>query len=110
MDSLTPTTCPFCHTAISAADYFCPNCGKKLKDKPPATTISKQIIVYLVSLLLPPFGIVYAWRYLKQADGKSQKIGIAAVVLTVIALALTIWATKLMIDSINQQLNSFNSS
>ncbi len=108
MEVSSETTCPSCHSTVSVTSYFCPNCGKPLKDKLPVVSLSRQIIVYFVSLFLPPFGFWYAWKYLKQPDDKSKKIGIAAVILTIISVIVTIWFTKGFINLINQILNPIN--
>jgi predicted nucleic acid-binding Zn ribbon protein len=101
-------TCPSCGSAIPAIAYFCLNCGKQLKDKPPAKTLSRQIIVYLVSLFLPPFGFWYAWKYLKRADHESRKIGIVAVILTIISILGSIWIAEAIINSVSQSLDLIN--
>ena len=101
-------TCPSCGSAIPAIAYFCFNCGKQLRDKPPATTIFRQIIVYSVSLFLPPFGFWYAWKYLKRADYESRKIGIIAVILTTISILAAIWAVEEFINSVSQSFDLIN--
>ena|SRR3989338_1487474 len=90
--------CPICKADINSGFYFCPNCGKKIKDKPLSTTIAKQIIYFLVSAMLPPVGLWWAVKYLRQTDAVSKKIGIAIIVITVIATAVTL---KLAIDTMN---------
>ena len=108
MDIPSETICSSCHSIIPSTAYFCPNCGKPVKNKAPATSLSKQIAVYAVSLFLPPFGLLYAWKYSKETDNKSKKIAAAATVLTVISIIITIWTTEIFINSLNQSLNSIN--
>jgi uncharacterized membrane protein YvbJ len=100
--------CKECGHEISDEALACPNCGKPQRDKPPSVSLSRQMVVYFVSLFLPPFGLWYAWKYLKQKDGKSKKIGIAALILTIISIIITIWFTERLVNSINQALNSVN--
>ena len=104
--TINGTFCPSCFAAVPADAFFCPKCGKNLKTRPVSNSIFNQIVVYLVSILLPPFGLWYAWKYLKQPDPLSKRIGIAAVVLTVISIIVTVWITKAFINSINSSLNS----
>src|SRR3990167_11491063 len=99
-------TCPTCNKAVTPADYFCPQCGRKLKDQPPATTISRQIIVYAVSFFLPPFGLIPAIGYLRQKDSKSKKIGLVAIFLTILSILLSFWFTTRVLKLFNQQLNN----
>jgi hypothetical protein len=75
---------------------------------PAATTVSKQIIVYLISFFVAPFGLWYAWKYLKQGDNKSKEIAIVAIALTIISVAITIWATAGLFNSINQLMKSLS--
>ena len=100
--------CPVCHQPVSDADYFCPNCGKKLKEAPPLTTVMAQIKVYAVSLFLPPFGLWYAYKYLKEKDPLARKIGMIAVALTVVSSIATIWITKSAINSATRSINQYN--
>jgi hypothetical protein len=71
---------------------------RALKTKVPSTSIGAQIKVYAVSAFLPPFGLVYVWRYYKESDRVSQCIAAIALVLTILMTVATIWIT---IDSLN---------
>ncbi len=98
--------CHYCGKSLKLTDYFCPNCGKKLKDKPLSATIPRQIFIYLLSLLLPPLGLWPGIKYLRQKDEKLRMIGLAAVILTVISTVITVWITLGFVNTFNQQLNS----
>ena len=100
--------CKECGHEISDEALACPNCGKPQRDKASSVSLSRQIFVYSVSLFLPPFGLWYAWKYLKQKDGKSKKIGIAALILSIISIIVAIWFIERFVNSINQSLNSLN--
>ncbi len=105
------STCQKCGAAISPDAYFCPNCGAILREKPASTSLAAQIKVYAVSALLPPFGLVYVWKYLKQPDDASKRVGWIALVLTVLMPVLTVWLTIATINSFNQALDAaFNGS
>ena len=97
--------CRYCGKNILSEDYFCPGCGKKLKDKPQSTTIGRQIFVYLLSFLLPPLGLWPAVKYLKQQDQKSRMVGFIAIILTIISIIITVWLSLGFINSFTQQLN-----
>lgn len=100
--------CKECGHEISDEALTCPNCGKPQRDKLPSVSLSRQMAVYSVSLFLPPFGFWYVWKYLKQKDGKSKKIGIVALILTIISIIVMIWFTEGFVNSINQTLKSVN--
>jgi len=104
MDS--QTTCPDCKANITLSDYFCPSCGKKIKDKPLQTTLLKQLSIYFISFFLPPLGIWPGIKYLRQPDEKSKKIGLAAILLTIISIIITSWLTMNLINSLNKELNN----
>ncbi len=98
--------CPACGKPLDANSYFCPNCGKKIKDPPPSTTISKQIMVYLFALFVPPFGIIPAIKYLKSPDHKAKTVGYFTILLTIMSLILTLCLTLGAIVQFNNALNS----
>jgi len=107
METNIQTTCPHCNNPILPIDIFCPACGKKLKRSDLSTGIQKQIGVYLLSFFLPPFGLFPAIKYLRQADSKSKKIGVIALVLTVISILITISLTKLVLGTFESQLQIY---
>jgi len=100
------TTCAYCKGNISSSDYFCPHCGKKLKEKPLSTTFGRQLLVYLLSVFLPPLGIWPAIKYLRQQDKKSKKIGLAALFLTIASIVITSWLTISFINSFRKGLDN----
>ena len=100
-------TCPFCHVQVRPADYFCYNCGKNLHPAPPSVTIESQAMLYIGSILLPPLGIYWGWKYIRAQDQKSRIVGFIAVGLTVIALLLAISWTMSLINSVGSQLNQY---
>ncbi len=88
---MEPLTCPNCQLQLTDAVYFCPNCGKKIKEPPPSTSLWKQLSIYSISIFLPPFGLVPGIKYFLQKDQKTAMIGLIAIILTVISTILTIW-------------------
>ncbi|OGZ18223.1 MAG: hypothetical protein A2V72_02680 [Candidatus Nealsonbacteria bacterium RBG_13_37_56] len=98
--------CPVCHTEVKSTDYFCSNCGKNLKPEPPSTSLTRQIVIYLESFFLPPYGIVIGIRYLRQGDSKSKTVGIISIVLTILSLLVLIKLTFDLIDIVNSQVNN----
>jgi hypothetical protein len=105
MDALPGIVCPACSVSVQRSFTFCPSCGKPLRTSPPSTSVSRQIIVYLISFFVAPFGLWFAWKYLKQEDQQSKMIGVAAIVLTIVAVAITVWAMAGLFNSVSQLLN-----
>jgi len=100
--------CEECGREMSDEALACPSCGKPQKNKPLSTSLSEQMKVYSVSLFLPPFGLWYVYKYLKQKDKKSKRIGIVALILTIISTIGTIWFAKGFMNSVNQAVNTMN--
>ena len=106
MDTIKEILCPSCLAVLPVNAYFCSQCGTKLKESPVSISASKQIIIYFISFFLAPFGLVYVFRYLKQSGHKARKIGIVALILTILAVALMIWTTKEFMSSYYGLLNT----
>ena len=98
--------CHNCKISVLSSDYFCPNCGKKIKDKPLSTGLLKQILIYSLSIFLPPLGLWPAIRYLRQPDKKSKSIGLVIVVLTIISIVITTYLSINLLNSINKEINN----
>src|SRR5260221_13485505 len=94
--------CHACQYPLIPDFYFCPNCGKVLRPKPLSTSIGKQISLYLVSVLLPPFGLWPAFKYLFQKDMKSKVVGSVAIILTGVSLAFAAYYTMAALNQVNQ--------
>jgi hypothetical protein len=105
---ISEMVCSTCSAPIPSSANFCPNCGRGLKKKPLSTALSRQVIVYLVSFFLAPFGLWYAWKYLKQEDNKSKIIGVTAIALTAISIALAIWTMAGLFNSVRGLMRSLN--
>lgn len=98
--------CSVCHTEVRDTDYFCFNCGKNLHEKPLSITVMDQVLLYAGSLLLPPMGILWGIKYLKQQDQKSRYVGIVAIAITVIVI---LWITNYIMNvftAVNSQVNT----
>lgn len=98
--------CKFCQNPISQTYFFCPYCGKKLRQPPLSTSGGKQIGIYLVAVFFPIFSIVPGIRYINQADSKSKTVGIVTLLLTGISLLLNVYFVFILIDYFKQLLNS----
>lgn len=98
------TSCRSCNGVINEAWNFCPICGVKLKEPPISTSIGKQALIYFVSFFLAPFGIGYAFKYLKQSDSKAKIVGAVSLALTISAVALMFWITSSFMNALYQPL------
>ena len=101
---MEPLSCPFCSSPISANFFFCPNCGKEIKKAPPSITIVKQIVIYALSILLPPLGLFPGIKYLLQKDEKAKIIGAAAIILTIASSVITVWISLNLFNQLNKTI------
>ena len=97
--------CSVCHQPITLNNYFCPNCGKNLQPRPLSTSVSAQIALYFKSLLLPPFGFIWGYHYLRQSDTASKLVGLFTIVITIVEIYFLIQTTVYIVNTVNQQIN-----
>jgi uncharacterized membrane protein YvbJ len=100
--------CPTCKFSVQDNWFFCPNCGKLIKDKPLEISTTKQILIYGVSFFLSPLGLAWGLKYIRSKDKKTKNIGIISIVLTVISIILMIAVSKNFIDQYAKLLNNIN--
>lgn len=100
--------CKFCKNSISQTVFYCPICGKKLREPPLSTGIIKQLGVYAISVLLPPLGLIPAVKYLLSKEKHAKIIGIIALILTIISTVITLMYSAILLNQITSQLNQFN--
>jgi len=74
----------------------------------PSITVGKQIIIYLVSFFLPPFGLGWGFKYIRFHDEKVKKVGLIAIILTIVSIILTIWISKSFMNSYSKTINAIN--
>ena len=96
--------CKFCGQTVLSNYYFCPYCGKKLIE-PPITAV-KEISVYLLSVFLPPLGLWPGIKYLSQKNERAKRVGVIAIILTVISSVITVWACIGLVGNISQSINA----
>jgi len=97
--------CPKCHQPTIESYYFCPNCGYNLRPVPLSTSIGTQAILYIKTLLLPPLGIIWGYRYLRQPGTATKLVGLFTIIITIIELYLVTQATVYSVNLVNQQIN-----
>jgi len=102
------TACTICKQPIEVNWNFCPNCGNVLRIKPLSTSVLRQLVIYAVSFFLPPFGLGYAFKYLRQSDHKSRMIGIVSIIFTVLSIAAIVISFKMFMDYYAKILKSID--
>lgn len=100
--------CPACQFQLNQGWYFCPNCGKALKDKVPVVTVGKQIIIYLVSFFLAPLGLGWGLKYVRSKDTNVRLIGVMSIILTVVSVVGILILFKSFADQYSKMLNDMS--
>ena len=95
-------TCKYCKAQVLDTFYFCPNCGKKLKEPPFKFSLTKAIIIILESIFLPPLGLIPGIRYLLKNDIKAQAVGLIAIILTFISTGIAIIISINLMNSLQK--------
>ncbi len=103
-------SCPICHQHVASDFYFCPYCGKDLKEKPLSTTVFTQAWMYAAGIILPMFFFVGVsrWpgiRYARSGDEKARRIGFTAIVLMALSTIVLAWAAYAFIGRLLQTLS-----
>lgn len=101
-----PILCKYCSQPVDKDAYFCPSCGKKLKEKEASLSAGALLWLFILSTLLPPLGLGVTIRYIKSEDEKAKMIGWISLIVMILAILIGIWVAKGAMDNFNQQLNS----
>lgn len=102
MDSV----CPTCHVTVRPTDYFCYNCGKNLKPKPPSVSPASLVFFFLMSALVPVAGVVLSIKYLRAQGNTYKMYGIAGLIVTGVSLLFTVQFTISFMQEFERQLNA----
>lgn len=105
-----PAICPSCHQNILPAYYFCPNCGANLKEEPKPISVALQIGIYALSIFLPPFGLWPGIKYALKKYPPIKRVGIIAIVLTLLSTILSIWGIFAMFQNYLKQYSDLLNS
>ena len=108
MNIAAETSCPACNAAVTPEVNFCSQCGKQIKEPPFSISILKQVLVYFVSFFLAPFGLGYAFKYLRLSDKRAKRLGIVAILLTILGIATVVITASSFMDSIYGPLDSLD--
>lgn len=98
-------TCKYCSQPILDNYYFCPSCGKKLKEPPFQFSTSRSLYILILSTLAPPFGIFPSLKYIVAPDIKAKIVGLVGIILNIVILTL---ATFYLVNTINKTVDQVN--
>ncbi len=98
--------CQACGAVNPFGAVFCMQCGKPFRETTLSTAVSKQIMMYVVSALVPPFGLGWGIKYARQQDSYAKRIGIAIIVITILSLIVNVWIIAKLYSDYFKLLNS----
>lgn len=75
------------------------------ENNPPSTSRSSLIILFLKTLLLPPFGLFWGYKYIRQSSSLSKAIGLAIIIITLLETIWVIQSTLTAYQTITTQVN-----
>ncbi len=102
---MSPTLCPQCNEILLPGTNFCPKCGFQISLIPTTVSIGRQLYIYAVSLLLPPLGLIWTFKFLHHTTDQKRRIAIIAAVLTIVSIIFTVWFIVGFFQGIQQQVN-----
>lgn len=94
--------CKFCQAQVSESFYFCPNCGKKIKEPPFKFSLGKSISIIVFAVLFPPLGIIPGIKYFLKDDRRAQFVGIITIAVTIIASIVIVIFTINLFNSFSK--------
>lgn len=91
-------SCKYCKSPTQESFYFCPNCGKKIKEPPFKFSLAKSITIIVAAILIPPFGIIPGVKYFLKDDRRAQFVGLITIAVTIIATGLMVIVTSRVLN------------
>jgi hypothetical protein len=101
-----PIICHKCKTENNPTNYFCANCGGKIREKP--VTVWRQVYIYTISILMPPLGLVWTFRYFRSKEQKLRIIAWVALILTIVSSAVNIIFFFDFLQTLFNEVNAIN--
>lgn len=96
--------CRSCKNDVDKLWFYCPTCGKKLREKPPGTSFWSVLGLFLLSTLLPPFNLGLSIKYIRSSDPRAKTYGWISLALMVAAVGLAVWWSSAMVNLANKEL------
>ena len=98
--------CRFCGKEIPENSFFCPSCGKKLKDREENLTLGREIFIYAFSFFLTPLGLYWFFKYFRGPEAVKKRVAYISLIITVITILTTVVVTVSYLKSVNKYINS----
>jgi uncharacterized OB-fold protein len=100
----SPPVCRKCGNQVKPTDNYCSNCGLQVRDV--SVGVGKQIYIYAVSILLPPLGLIWTFKYFRSPLKRQRIVALVALILTIVGTVVTLWLFVDFLQTLQTQLNS----
>lgn len=103
--------CQNCGKSVHLEDIFCPFCAQKLANEEETDVFSsgEKIKIYLISLLLCPFGLYYFFKYRKNKSADKKSTAVISLVLTLVSIMVLVVVNYFFIQSVQKYINVYES-
>ena len=105
---LSQMYCKFCGKDILENSVFCPSCGKKQLEVEQNITLGKELLIYVMTFVFVPFGLIWFFKYIKSSDGVKKRIAYLTLTITVVATVITVAVTYSYVKSVQSYIQSNN--
>lgn len=100
--------CPFCNNKIDPTAIFCPNCGKKLPERNAPLTTGKKIKIYLLSVLLAPFGLYWFFKFFKNENPENRKTALCSLYITIFMIIVIVILNIYFVKVLKTYMGTYN--
>ena len=102
------TKCPSCGKEIDLKDNFCPMCGYKFLDRDKSLSKGNRIKIYVLSVLLAPFGLYWFFKFFRDKDPEKKRVAFISLYITIVMLILLVVVNMYFVKALNVYVNSYN--
>ena len=96
--------CPNCKNQIDSNVFYCPICGKKVKEKSVGTGFWPMAGLFALCIVLPPLNIPLSFRYIRSTDPRVKTLGWVSIGIMVLSLIIITLATINIVNEVNRQV------
>ncbi len=99
--------CAFCNSEIDLTDKFCPNCGKKLPERNLSFSTPQKVKMYLLSVLLAPFGLYWFFKFFKNENKEKRKVAFNILYISIVMILLLLVINFYFIKALQNYVDSY---
>jgi uncharacterized membrane protein YvbJ len=101
-------SCPFCNNLVNPDDTFCSHCGKKLPDRNTPFSTPLKIKMFLLSVILTPFGLYWFFKYFKDPNPEKKKTAYTILYITIFMIVVLVIVNYYFIKSLTSSIEMYD--